>query len=40
MNVPAAASPDAAGTLHALEAGTTIEKALSFFDSLPPVSVA
>jgi hypothetical protein len=40
MNVPGAASPDAAGTLRTLEAGTTIEKALSFFDSLPPVSVA
>ena len=40
MNVPGTASPDAAGTLRSLEAGTTIEKALSFFDSLPPVSVA
>lgn len=40
MSSPGTASPDAAGTLRTLEAGTTIEKALSFFDSLPPVTVA
>lgn len=40
MNVPGTASPDAAGRLRTLKAGTTIEKALSFFDSLPPVTVA
>jgi hypothetical protein len=40
MSVAGTVPPDAAGTLRSLEAGTTIEKALSFFDSLPPVSVA
>ena len=39
MSAEASASPDAAATLHRLEDGTTIEKALSFFDSLPPVRV-
>ena len=40
MRAPGTAAPDAAGTLRTLEAGTTIEEALSFFDSLPPVRVA
>ncbi len=39
MSAEASASPDAARALHRLEAGTTIDKALSFFDSLPPVTV-
>lgn len=39
MSVPGAAPPDAAGTLRTLAAGTTIEKALSFFDSLDPVTI-
>ncbi|HEY0933033.1 MAG TPA: DUF4334 domain-containing protein [Trebonia sp.] len=32
-------APDRAQTLHELEAGTTTEAALSFFDSLPAVTV-
>ena len=39
MSAEADASPDAAETLHRLQAGTTIQEALSFFDSLPPVAV-
>jgi hypothetical protein len=39
MSAEASVAPDAVATLHRLEAGTTTEEALSFFDSLPPVRV-